>query len=157
VIAIREATPADARAMAELRWEFRSARAPNTESRDAFLARCEEWMRAEIERGRWRAWVADADGAIVGQLWMQLIDKIPNPTAELERHAYISNVYVTPRARGGIGARLVNAALDAASLAGVDSVVLWPTDRSRSLYMRCGFRVTGGVLELKCAGRQPAG
>jgi len=76
--------------------------------------------------------------------------KIPNPTAELERHAYISNVYVTPGSRGGIGGRLLGAALDAAKSERVDSIVLWPTDRSRSLYMRYGFVSDGGVLTFKC-------
>ena len=81
---------------------------------------------------------------------MFFLPKIPNPTAELERHAYISNVYVTPGARGGIGTMLLSAALDAAKSEGVDSVVLWPSDRSRTLYLRHGFVSDGSVLTFKC-------
>ena len=112
MIDVRPATPDDARALAALRWEFRAPRATPTESAEAFTARCGEWMRIELACGRWCAWVALDDGRIVGQLWMFLMPRIPNPSAELERHAYISNVYVTPESRGGAGSPLLKAALE---------------------------------------------
>jgi len=145
---IRAASPVDAAMMAELRWEFRSGKAAPIEARDAFVARCAAWMSSELERGLWRAWVAERDGRIVGQIWMQLLSKVPNPAAERERHAYISNVYVTPGARGGIGTRLVQTAIDWARANDVDRVVLWPTAKSRTMYQRHGFVETDSVLEL---------
>jgi ribosomal protein S18 acetylase RimI-like enzyme len=49
---------------------------------------------------------------LVGNLWLQLIEKIPNPTTEPEQHAYVTNFYVTEAARGqGIGTMLLSAAL----------------------------------------------
>ena len=39
MIDIRLATPADADALAELRWDFRAGRQPPTEDRAAFVAR----------------------------------------------------------------------------------------------------------------------
>ena len=112
--------------------------------------RCGDWMRTELASGRWKAWVALEDTRILGQAWMYFMPKIPNPTAELERNAYISNVYVTPGSRGGVGGRLLTAALEAARVERVDYVVLWPTDRSRTLYMRHGFVANGSVLTFKC-------
>lgn len=149
MIDIRAATPGDADALAELRWEFRAPRATPTESHEAFRRRCAEWMRSELESGRWRAWVAIDGDRIVGQIWMHFMSKIPNPSAELERHAYISNVYVTPGSRGGVGTRLLSAAIGAAKASYVDSVVLWPTEQSRSLYLRHGFAADGAALTLK--------
>jgi GNAT superfamily N-acetyltransferase len=151
MIVIREAMPADAPALARLRWEFRSPRATPVESEQAFHERCVDWMRGELSSGGWRAWVAENDAtAIVGQLWMHVIQKVPNPAAELERHAYISNVYVTPAARGGVGGRLLEAALSWARANAIDQIVLWPTERSRALYARHGFTATDEVLGLKC-------
>lgn len=149
MIEVRAATSDDADALAELRWEFRAPLAIPTESHEAFKMRCGEWMRTELDSGRWRAWVATDGTRIVGQLWMHYMSKIPNPAAELERHAYISNVYVTPKSRGGIGTRLLDAAVAAARASGVDSVVLWPTDQSRTLYLKHGFAADGKVLTLK--------
>ena len=147
---IRTATPADARALAELRWEFRAAKTAPTEARDAFVARCADWMTVELQRGAWRAWVAEEDGRVVGQIWLQLLSKLPNPAEERESHAYISNVYVTPSARGGVGTRLLQTAIHWTCANDVDRVVLWPTTRSRSMYQRHGFVADGGVLELTC-------
>jgi GNAT superfamily N-acetyltransferase len=148
--AIRPAAPADARRLAELRWEFRAAKNAPVEEQGAFLDRCAAWMSAELEGGIWRAWVAERDGRIVGQAWLQVLSKVPNPNGERARHAYISNVYVTPAARGGVGTRLLDAAVEWASRHQVDRVVLWPTTQSRSMYMRRGFTPNGEVLELTC-------
>jgi GNAT superfamily N-acetyltransferase len=146
---VREAAPDDAPAMAELRWEFRSSLGTPAETHEAFVARCAEWMRGELASGAWRAWVAH-DDAIVGQIWMRVIQKIPNPVGERERHAYISNLYVRPAARGGVGTRLLEAALEWARTHGVDHVLLWPTEKSRSLYTRHGFGATDSFLALRC-------
>ena len=150
MIDVRSATADDADRLAGLRWEFRSNRTtPTIESREAFIARCAEWMRRELAAGMpWRAWVAVDGGAIVGQLWVQSIAKIPNPAAELERHAYISNLFVEPTRRGGAGTRLLEAALAWARAHDVDRVVLWPSARSVSLYERHGFTRLGSVMEL---------
>jgi len=150
MIEIREATPDDAPALAELRWEFRSERPGLVEDRDEFVARCTAWMRGQLTTNlQWRAWVVLDGPTVVGQLWGHLFDKLPNPTTERERHFYVSNVYVTPRARGGVGSRLVRSVLDWAAAQNVDRVILWPSDRSRTMYQRFGFETTDDILELK--------
>jgi ribosomal protein S18 acetylase RimI-like enzyme len=75
-----------------------------------------------------------------------LVAKVPNPVGERDRHAYLSNLYVIPSARGGIGERLLAAALAYADAQRVDRVVLWPTPRSVRLYERHGF--TRGAAEV---------
>jgi len=152
VIDVRDATPGDAAALAELRWEFRAGREPTVESHDAFVARCTAWMRAQLLAGHpWRAWVAaEEHHRIVGHVWLHTLDKVPNPNGDRERHAYLSNLYVTPASRGGTGARLLETALEWASSNGVDHVLLWPTSRSRTLYARYGFAASGDFLNRGC-------
>lgn len=146
---IRRATVDDAVALAELRWEFRSDRPDANEPHDRFVARCTEWMRDELAGPTWRVWVALVDERIVGNVWLGTIPKLPNPGAEREQHAYISNVYVTPAARGGVGRALLAAALEDAA-ARADRVILWPSGLSKTLYARFGFTPGGDVMELKC-------
>jgi GNAT superfamily N-acetyltransferase len=150
---VRAATPEDAHALAELRWEFRASKGAPTESHDTFVARCAEWMRAQLLTcGVWRAWVAQDDDRIIGQVWIHTIDKLPNPVNERERHAYLSNLYVTPDARGGVGARLLSTAIAWCETIDVDSILLAPTKRSRPLYKRHGFSEQVTFLELKLPG-----
>jgi len=147
---IRHAAATDATALAELRWEFRAGKSAPAEEHGAFVGRCATWMSRELTVGAWHAWVAVQDARIVGQIWMQVLSKIPNPNGERERHAYISNVYVAPSARGGTGTRLLETAIGWATANGVDYVVLWPTSRSRTLYARHGFGVSDAFLGLQC-------
>ena len=81
---------------------------------------------------------------------MQVVEKLPNPGDEPERHAYVSNLFVRPDHRNlGIGADLLRAVLDEGKRLDVDAVFLWPTARSRSLYERFGFTANGAVLSLE--------
>ncbi|HSB75970.1 MAG TPA: GNAT family N-acetyltransferase [Terriglobales bacterium] len=148
VIAIREAAPRDAPALAALRCDFRSGLAPSREEREAFVRRCSAWMSESLSQG-WKCWLAARQEEIVGQIWLQLVPKLPNPNGEPERHAYITNLYVKPECRGGVGSRLLRAALEFAQAQAVDAVILWPTPRSRSLYLRHGFTPPGDLLELR--------
>jgi GNAT superfamily N-acetyltransferase len=149
MIEIRRAASTDAGAMAELRWEFRSGQQPATETHEAFIKRCGAWMRRELATSNaWQAWVAVDGRVVVGQVWLHSIAKIPNPADETERHAYLSNLYVRPSDRGGTGTRLLAAAIAAARADGVDRVVLWPSRRSVTLYLRHGFSHGGDVMEL---------
>ena len=155
VTAIRAAVAADAERLAELRWEFRVARAPATEDHDAFVRRCADWMRRELDsQAVWRAWVAVSGESIVGQVWLQTIHKMPNPGREREQHAYVSNVFVQPAHRGGAGSRLLEAAIAWARASNVDRVILWPSTRSVTLYERHGFTHHGDVMELALGPRR---
>jgi GNAT superfamily N-acetyltransferase len=152
VIEVRTATITDARALAELRWEFRSAQEQPVETHDAFVRRCTAWMRKELPiDGAWKAWVAVDDHTVVGQVWLQVVQKIPNPypEGEPEQLAYLSNLFVQPESRGGTGTRLLTAALDWCRANRIDRVVLWPSKRSVTLYLGHGFSHGGDVMELK--------
>ncbi len=153
---LRHARPYDAPALAALRYTFRTRDYPGKgstfEEREAFLARCVPWMAARLEGERpghgWQCWLVElADGTVAGQLWLQAIEKIPNPAAEPELHAYISNVYVAPELRGqGLAGGLLDLALGWCREHAVDQVILWPSAKSRPLYARHGFAASDGVL-----------
>ncbi len=161
-VKIRPAAPVDAGELARLRFAFRAAIDPASEDPDAFRGRCEAWMAERLGDSStgWRAWVAEvgpgagpgaeaSPARLVGHVWVRRLEKIPNPVGEVEAHAYLTNMYVEPEHRGaGLGARLLSAALAWCREQRVGSVVLWPTERSRPLYGRAGFRDTGDVLEL---------
>lgn len=146
--AVRLARPEDAAALARLRYQFRTELEPAGEAGPDFIARCTEWMRERLgEAGAWRAWVAELGGTECGMVWLQLVEKIPNPVAEPEWHGYVTSLYVRPDQRAsGLGSTLLRAALEACDQREVDAVFLWPTPRSRSLYERHAFGVRDDLL-----------
>ena len=136
---VRRATAADARALAALRFEFRAALAPARESKPAFLRRCARWMRTRLQGGQWHCWVALADGQIVASLWLCVIEKVPNPVREAEKHGYLTNFFVRePYRNRGLGARMLSAMLRWSRVQRLDIVFLWPSEQSRTLYVRHG-------------------
>lgn len=149
-VKIRLATELDAPLLAKFRYAFRSRNKPATEDEAAFVERCRLWMRERLNaEGAWRCWIAERDDATVGHVWIQLLEKIPNPSTESELHAYLTNFYVLEDARGhGIGSMLLTAALEWCRDSQAHAVILWPTERSRSLYLRHGFTFPTDLLEL---------
>jgi len=149
---LRAGVPSDAGPLARLRFAFRRDVEAPAETEADFLARCEPWMAARLASGSWRSWVLEQQGELVGNVWLQFLEKLPNPVAEPEWHGYISSLFVRPEARGsGLGSRLLVAALEACDHRGCDAVLLWPTPRSRSLYLRYGFTVRDDLLERRRA------
>ena len=147
---IRVANDADVPALAELRYALRASTGTVTEPQLEFVARCRAWMKEHLkEESLWHCWVAESDGQLIGNLWLQLVEKIPNPRSEPEHHAYITNFYIQETARRqGTGSRLLKTALDWCKASNVHAVILWPTDKSRSLYERYGFAVRADLMEL---------
>ena len=150
-ITVRSAGPSDAGALARLRYDFRAAIDAPAEPVESFLERCTAWLEARLASDeRWRCWVAERDGLPIGMVWLQVIEKIPNPVNEPEWHGYLSSLYVVPESRGaGLGSRLLITALRECELRRVDAVILWPTEHSRSLYERHGFARGPDLLELR--------
>jgi GNAT superfamily N-acetyltransferase len=150
---VRSAKPSDAPALAKLRYALRATTGVVTEPEVDFLKRCADWMKEHLKAGGfWQCWVAEREHKLIGCLWLQLVEKIPNPRSEPEYHAYLTNFYVDEFARGkGIGSRLLSTAIAWCETREVHAVILWPTARSRSLYERRGFAVRDDLMELLIA------
>jgi GNAT superfamily N-acetyltransferase len=100
-------------------------------------------------------WIAEQEQTAVGNLWAQLIEKIPNPTSEPEYYVYFTNFYVRNDCRGiGIGSRLFKSALEWAQTKNVHVAILWPTERSVPFYLRNGFAASADIMELKIKARK---
>jgi len=146
---IRLAKPSDAPALAQLRYAFRSLTDQDIEPQSEFVQRCLTWMTDRLQGPTWRCWVAERENEIIGVLWLQLIEKIPNPTPEPEFHAYITNVFVHESSRDqGVGSRLLTEAVTFCKEQCVHAVILWPSEKSRTLYERHGFAVRSDLFEL---------
>ena len=148
-IKIRVATASDARVLARFRYELRSSGRETIESEAEFSERGTRWMMAQLNNGCWRCWIAEYEQAIVGNIWSQRVEKIPNPAAETECYVYVTNFYVREEYRGkGIGTMLLSEALDWAKTNYAHTVILWPRERSKSLYLRHGFTAADDLMQL---------
>ena len=154
---IRPATAADAAILTQLRYELRTGLAPDVTPEAGFHERCAEWMAARLPwTDVWRCWLAEDEvGEALGVVWLQFLEKLPNPVGEPGLHAYLTGFYVREAARNrGVGTALLAAALAACEERGIDTVFLWPTARSRALYVRHGFVEQTGILARTVSGKR---
>lgn len=146
---IRRAEPADALALAALRWRFKTEEedAGSPSSEDEFVVACADWLRDRLT-GQWRAWLAEIDGRVCGHVFLCLVEKVPSPYPSSAALGYVTNVYVTPEQRDlGLGRALLDEVSRYAREQHLDTLIVWPSERSVPLYRRCGFDRPGELLE----------
>jgi GNAT superfamily N-acetyltransferase len=149
-LTVREARPTDARALAKLRWAFKQEDHDVRSPDEALpLAQAESWIRDRLSGGHWLAWVAETGGQICGHVFLQLVERMPEPYADNAPLGYVTNFFVTPAQRNqGAGTALLEALKRYAHGARLDTLIVWPSERSSHLYRRAGFRVPQELLEL---------
>ncbi|MFB7588907.1 GNAT family N-acetyltransferase [Streptomyces sp. NPDC056169] len=147
---VRPARPSDARVLAELRWTFKQEDddgQPPTPARP--VEEAERWIRDRLGDGRWSAWVAETDGEICGHVFLCLVERMPEPYADNNPFGYVTNFFVLPSQRNkGAGAALLEALKQHARSAGLEGLIVWPSERSTPLYQRSGFQPPEELLEL---------
>jgi GNAT superfamily N-acetyltransferase len=147
---IRHATESDIPQLAQMRWDFRTENhePPAGVTPDEFVAVCSQFLRSVLPGGRWVAWVVEEEGLVIAHLFVQRILKIPQPYHLQAEFGYVTNVYTRPQFRNrGLGAALMAAAQAWARDAGLESLVLWPSNKSVNFYRRAGFQNPTEAME----------
>jgi GNAT superfamily N-acetyltransferase len=149
-VTVRRASTEDAIRLPELRWRFSAEFHEALEPLDAFSSRFSEFARRALNDPRWAVWVAEADGKLVGNIWMELVERVPRPHSLRRFIGYVTNVYVIPERRSsGVGGRLVQAAINWGRDSDCEILVLWPSEASVRFYERGGFRSARQVMEFR--------
>jgi GNAT superfamily N-acetyltransferase len=136
--------------LAQFRLELRSSSARMIEREEDFIERCTVWMQERLRGGScWQCWIAEYDEKPCGNVWAQVVEKIPNPAAETECFVYLTNFYVREEYRGlGIGTRLLSEVVAWSKAKHAHTIILWPRERSKSLYARHGFSPADDLMQL---------
>ncbi|MEV0373634.1 GNAT family N-acetyltransferase [Streptomyces sp. NPDC050636] len=146
---VRQARAADAPVLARLRWEFKQedhAGDPSAPVRS--MKEAEQWIRERLDSRRWLAWVVESGGEICGHVFLHLIERVPEPYEDNTPVGYVTNFYVAPSQRNrGFGAALLDALRLHAQHHGMDTLIVWPSERSVPLYQRAGFQPPVELLE----------
>jgi ribosomal protein S18 acetylase RimI-like enzyme len=135
-ISFRRADASDLSAIIELRIEFeRITRDSGSLDEDSRRAELATLFGADLTEGRLLCWLAEDGNRAIAQAALRVR---PGGTGEL------LNVYTDPAFRGrGIGSALVGLAIKEARALKLSRITLQPTEDSRRIYVRSGFRIEG--------------
>lgn len=137
MLIIREERNEDRPALAALRATWAAEQDPGLVDDPDFEDVYSGWMDANPRK----FFVAEQDGELVGMLNLLVFERMPKPGKEPSRWVYLGNVYVLPASRNsGIGAQLVEAAIEFSQGIKAARMVLSPSPASRNFYARLGFQ-----------------
>lgn len=142
---IRPASIDDAPALAGLRWAWSAGPGDHDEPR--FARGFVEWMAAHTASHR--AVVAEVDGTVVGMAWVAITARPPQPKSSDRRSADLQSVFLRPEHRGGgLGQRLVRAAIELARAEGAEHLTVHATPDAAAFYRRFGFEPGPTIAQL---------
>ena len=138
-VRVRRAAAADIGAVVDLRLEFeRITRDSGSMDRAARRTELLALLGPDLASGRLLCWLAEDGGIAVAQAALRL------PSASPRSEAEMLNVYTVPEYRRlGLASALVASAIAASREIGLGRITLQPTEDSRRLYERAGFRASG--------------
>lgn len=149
---IRLADPDDVAELARLRWEFvleDTQHAPEQTNFEEFASAVGNFFSNRIEERKLAVFVAEVDGLLVSNLWVEIVDKVPSPNVSMGAWGYVTNVYTEPAYRGsGIGTKILEVAIRWASLKRLELLIVWPSENSVDFYRRAGFSSNPMLMEL---------
>ncbi len=148
---VRRATPADIPELVELRIAFDLELAGPLPAARAgeHRASIETYLRSHVPDGRYRMWVADAGGAVVGMAGMVVIDRPPHPRSRRAPEAMVFNVMTAPAwRRRGVGRAVMEALIADSRALGCRRLVLRSSDDGSHLYAALGFEDPGTWRQL---------
>lgn len=112
------------------------------------MEECIRFLRNGFEDGTYVYWIAQHQGEIVSTAFVQRIRKVPKPDRIADYIGYLTNVFTLSGHRNrGVGTELLETMVAWARREDLDALIVWPSDRSISLYERCGFRSRNDVME----------
>lgn len=144
---VRNAGREDVHALAQLRWNMHTEEEAATEKHAEFLARFRRFADGALDSGSWRIWVAEVDGHVVANLWLQIVARVPRPTNRPPSAlGYLTNVYVQPPFRNaGLGSQMLREVANWCRAQPIAVVVVWPSERSFDYYRREGFEASDSL------------
>ena len=108
-----------------------------------------------LSSGKWAILVAELESRLVGNVYVQLVRRVPVPSDDPEHWTYITNVYVEPEYRDrGFGGELLAAGVAWARSQGSIEIRLWPSTASVPFYRRAGFAPGEAPFEWDRVSRQ---
>ncbi|MGP5725021.1 GNAT family N-acetyltransferase [Arthrobacter rhombi] len=91
--------------------------------------------------------VADLSGKLIGMLNLMVFERMPKPGKKSSCWVYLGNAFVAPDYRnGGVGGRLVEAAIQFSQDINAARIVLSPSAESQTFYARHGFEPAEELL-----------
>ena len=142
---IRQATLADAAELARLRWDFSDQ---TDQSFELFSHTFAAFLQHVFASDLWTVWVAESDGKIIANIYVQFVLKVPRPRRPEAYFGFVTNVYVEPFARNqGIGSHMLRTIQAWARGQHVQFLMLWPSEESVQFYQRAGFVRNEDILE----------
>ena len=146
----RKATGDDTSELSKMRWEFQTESNENKTiwTKEKFIEFCEVFYVNIIDSTNWLFWVAEDNDKIISHVSVHIINNIPSPNRLINKWGYLTNSYTKKEYRNqGVGSKLIEHAIKDVKSNDIETLIVWPSDKSFQFYKRTGFTENNCIME----------
>lgn len=141
-VKIRLAKKSDIKALCHLRYHLYSEDGEATFSLKSYIKSASKVFLQSFNK-KWLHIVVEIRGELVGCASIYKITTLPRPYKSKRDFGYLTNAYVKPEYRNKkIGSKILKEVIKYSKKNGFESIIVWPSDKAKSLYKRAGFSQT---------------
>lgn len=147
----RKATKADIDQLARMRWDFQteSEKASPVWEKEEFIKSCEDFYSQVLDSQDWIFFIAEFDNQVIAHVAILIVDNFPTPLKPVNRWGYLTNTFTKKEFRGkGVGSGLIKYAIDEVKSLKIETMIVWPSEKSIDFYKRAGFNKSAEIMEL---------
>lgn len=147
----RLANEDDLEILAHMRWQHEHEEGSQSEiSKTEFINYCKQFLLNGLKNGTWVYWVAEDNGIIIANIYINRIRKVPKPHKLFAEIGYVTNVHTRAEYRNkGIGTELLLKVKHWAAENKIELLFVWPSEKSVKFYERQGFTNQNEIMELE--------
>lgn len=148
----RNATSKDINELSLMRWEFQTESNEDKIiwTREKFIEFCEVFYMNIIDSDNWIFWLAEDKDRIISHVSVHIINNIPNPNRLINKWGYVTNSYTKKEYRNqGVGSELIQHAINEVKSVDIETLIVWPSDKSFDFYKRAGFTENNSIMEFQ--------
>lgn len=146
----RLAAENDISSLVEMRWlhEFEEGNCSGIQ-KEGFITECKSFLKKGLEDGSWVYWIAEDNGEIIANIYINKIRKVPKPQKLFSEIGYVTNVHTKEKYRNkGIGKQLLKETVAWSKENDMELLFVWPSKRAVNFYAREGFKEQNDIMEL---------
>lgn len=147
----RLASENDLEILAQMRWlhEYEEGKCSEI-TKAEFIDQCKLFLQNGFKNGTWVYWIAEDNGIIIANIYINRIRKVPKPQKLFAEIGYVTNVHTKAEYRNkGIGTELLKKVKHWAVENQIELLFVWPSEKSVKFYERQGFTNQNEIMELE--------
>lgn len=122
---------------------------PSIINKNEFLKITQKILLNDLKNKKRISYIILDKNKIIGKIFIQIIDMLPNEFSLNIKFGYLSNLYILPKYRGEkLSEKLINEIINYAKKNNLERLNIWTSNKTNNTFTKLGFEIDKDILKL---------